>query len=34
MRKGMEHFSRKKIKLPYESIMRAAYSLGTNDEKT
>ena len=27
LRKGMEHFSRKKIKLPYESIMRATYGL-------
>ena len=23
LRKGMEHFPRKKIKLPYESIMRS-----------
>ena len=23
----MEHFTRKKIKLPYESIMRATYGL-------
>ena len=25
LRKGMEHFPRKKIRLPYESIMRATY---------
>ena len=25
LNKGMEHFPRKKIKLPYESIMRATY---------
>ena len=25
LRKGKEHFPRKKIKLPYESIMRATY---------
>ena len=29
LRKGMEHFPRKKIKLPYESIMRATYELKT-----
>jgi len=29
LRKGMEHFPRKKIKLPYESIMRATYGLHT-----
>ena len=27
LRKGMEHFPSKKIKLPYESIMRATYGL-------
>ena len=32
--KGMEHFPRKKIKLPYESIMRATYSLPTKDDNT
>src|SRR3954465_8080063 len=26
LKKGMEHFTRKKIKLPYESITRASYS--------
>ena len=29
LRKGMGHFPRKKIKLPYESIMRATYVLPT-----
>ena len=27
LRKGMENFTREKIKLPYESIMRATYEL-------
>ena len=27
LRKGMEHFTRKKVKLPYESIMQATYEL-------
>ena len=27
LRKGMEHFPRKKIKFPYESIMRVTYGL-------
>ena len=27
LKKGMEHFPRKKIKLPFESITRASYSL-------
>ena len=26
LKKGMEHFPRKKIKLPYESVVRASYS--------
>ena len=30
----MEHFPRKKIKLPYESIMRATYGLPTKDGTT
>ena len=30
----MEHFPRKKIKLPYESIMRATYGLPTKDDNT
>ena len=34
LRKGMEHFPRKKIKLPYESIMRATYGLYTKDDNT
>ena len=33
LRKGMEHFP-KKIKLPYESIMRATYILPTKDGNT
>ena len=27
LKKGMEHFPRKKIKLPFESVTRASYSL-------
>src|SRR4051812_5438406 len=27
LRKGMEHFHRKKIKLPFESVTRVSYSL-------
>ena len=34
LKKGIEHFPRKKIKLPYESIMRATYGLPTKDGKT
>ena len=34
LRKGMEHFPRKKIKLPYESIMRATYELNDKDGNT
>ena len=34
LRKGMEHFPRNKIKLPYESIMRATYELNTKDGNT
>ena len=34
LRKGMEHFPRKKIKLPYQSIMRATYGLHTKDGNT
>ena len=33
LRKGMEHFPRKKIKLPYES-MRTTYGLRTKDGNT
>ena len=32
--KGMEHFPRKKVKLPYESIMRATNGLTTKDGNT
>ena len=34
LKKGMEHFPRKKIKLPYESIMIATYGLPTKDGNT
>ena len=34
LRKGMEHFPRKKIKLPYESIMRATYEPSAKDGTT
>ena len=34
LRKGMENFPRNKIKLPYESIMRATYGLHTKDDNT
>ena len=34
LRKGMEHFPRKKRKLPYESIMRGIYGLHTKDDNT
>ena len=34
LRKDMEHFPRKKIKLPYESIMRATYGLPIKDGNT
>ena len=34
LRKVMEHFPRKRIKLPYESIMRATYGLHTKDDNT
>src|SRR3954463_15461783 len=30
LKKGMEHFPRKKIKLPFESVTRASYSLEKN----
>ena len=32
--KGMEHFTRTRIKPPYESIMRASYGSRTKDDKT
>ena len=31
LKKGMEHFPRKKIKLPYESVTRASYSFGVDN---
>ena len=34
LRKGMEHFPRNKIKLPYESFRRATYGLPTKDGNT
>lgn len=34
LRKGMEHFPRNKVKLPYESIMRATYELSAKDGTT
>ena len=34
LRKGMEHFPRNKIKLPYESIMRATFGLHTKYDNT
>ena len=34
LREGMEHFSRIRIKPPYESIMRASYGSRTRDDKT
>ena len=34
LKKGMEHFPRKKINLPYASIMRATYGLPTKDGNT
>ena len=32
LKKGMEHFPRNKIRLPYESMMRATYGLSTKDD--
>ena len=32
--KGMEHFPRKRIRPPYESIMRASYGSRNKDDKT
>ena len=34
LNKGMEHFPRKKIKLQYESIMRAIYEFSAKDGTT
>jgi hypothetical protein len=33
-KKGMEHFPRKRIKPPYESIMRATYGITLKDYNT
>ena len=34
LKKGMEHFPRKKIKPLYESIMRATYEINLEDDNT
>ena len=34
LNKGMDHFPRNKVKLPYESIMRATYELSAKDGTT
>jgi hypothetical protein len=34
LNKWMEHFPRKKIKPPYESIMRATYGINLKDDNT
>ena len=34
LRKGMEHYPGKKIKLPYESIMIATYGFPTKEGNT
>ena len=34
LKKVMENFPRKKIRLPYESMMRATYGLSTKDDDT
>ena len=34
LKNGMEHFPSNKLKLPYESIMRATYGLPTKDGNT
>ena len=34
LRKGMEHFPRKKVKLPYESTMQATYESSAKDGTT
>ena len=34
LKKGMEHFPRKKVKLPYESIMRSTYEFSAKDGTT
>ena len=32
LKKGMEHFQRNKVKLPYESIMRATHEFSAKDD--
>ena len=34
LKKGMEHLPRNKVKLPYESIMRATYEFSAKDGTT
>ena len=34
LKKGLEHFPRKRIKPPYESIMRPTYELSMKDDNT
>ena len=34
LKKGMDHFPRKKVKLPYETIMRASYESSAKDGTT
>ncbi len=34
LKKGMDHFLRKRIKAPYESIMRATYGINLKDDNT
>jgi hypothetical protein len=34
LKKGMEHFPRKRMKLPSESIIRASYDLDVEGDKT
>ena len=34
LKKGMDHFPRKKIRLTYESMMMATYGLSTKDDDT
>ena len=34
LKKGMEHFPRKRIKPPYEYIMRATYGINAKDDNT
>jgi hypothetical protein len=33
-KKGMKHLPRKRIKLPYESIIRATYGIALKDDNT